>query len=178
LSQVSPEDLLLVGKVTRPHGLDGRLRILSFAQSEETFLKSRTVFLGAGSGEPRSYRVSSIRPHKNIFLLKLKALDSLEEAEKYRGASIFIKKESLVPKDEDEYYWYELIALGVYLSTGKYLGTIRQIIPTGSHDIYVVRKGDREILVPAIHDIVKEIDLVQKKMIIDDMEGLFDLNEV
>jgi 16S rRNA processing protein RimM len=178
LSQVSPEDLLLVGKVTRPHGLDGRLRVLSFAQSEETFLRSGTVFLGTGSGETRSYNVSSIRPHKNIFLLKLKGLDSLEEAEKYRGASVFIEKDTLAHKDEEEYFWYELIGLSVHLNTGQYLGTIRQIIPTGSNDIYVVREGDREHLIPATHEVVKEIDLAQKKMIICEKEGLFDLNEV
>lgn len=178
MSQVSTDDLLLVGKVARPHGIDGWLRILSFAQSGETFLRSGTVFIGAGPGETRSYVVSSIKPHKNVFLLKLKGVDSFEEAEKHRGAAIFVKKETLPPKTEDEYYWYELIGLRVHLNTGQDLGTIRQIIPTGSNDVYVVRKGNREYLVPATHDVVKDIDLSQKRMIIEEKEGLFNLNEV
>ena len=81
-------------------------------------------------------------------------------------------------KNDDEYFWYELIGLRVYLETDKYIGTIRHILPTGCNDIYIVREGKTEIFIPAIHDVVKKIDLPNKKMIISEMEGLLDLNEV
>ena len=66
----------------------------------------------------------------------------------------------------------------MYLPGGKYIGTIKHILPTGSHDIYVVRKGTKEVLIPAIHDVVENIDLPNKRMIISEMEGLLDLNAV
>ena len=108
--------------------------------------------------------------------MKLEHLDSLMEAEKYRGAEILIVEDAL--KDDDEYFWHELIGLRVYLNTGRYIGTIEHILATGSNDIYVVRDGESESLIPAIHDVVVEIDLKDRKMVIVEMEGLLNLNEV
>ena len=178
MSKVSPEDLLLLGKVVRPHGIEGALRIKSYAQSEESFLRAGTVFLRSSSGDIREYTVLSARPHKDILLMKLEGLNTLEEAEKYREASILIKRDSLPTKGDEEYFWHELIGLEVYLSEGEYVGTIRHILPTGSSDIYVVQKGKKEVLIPAVHDVVKEIDLIHNRMIISEVEGLLHLNEV
>jgi len=173
------EKWLLAGKVIRPHGLRGLLRIWSYAVSRETFLNSGTVLLKSGSGEPFEYRLESVEPYKKFFLMKLQGLNSIEEAEKLRNAAVFVRKDSLKDKGEDEYYWHELLGMSVYLDTGKFLGKIEHILPTGSNDIYIiVRQESRgELLIPAIHDVVKEIDPENKKMIISEMEGLFDLNE-
>jgi len=178
LKKVSSEDLLLVGSVTRPHGLRGLLRIRSYAQSEKSFLNAGTVFLETASGETHEHAVSSISPHQRIFLLTLKGLDSLEEAEKYRGAAIFIRKDPASRETDDEYFWHEIIGMQVYLKSGEYIGTVEQVIPTGGNDVFVVRKEESEILIPGIHDVVREIDLEGKKMIIDAMEGMLELNEV
>ena len=178
MSKVSPEDLLLMGKVVRPHGIEGALRIKSYAQSEESFLNAGTVFLRSSPGETREYAVASVRPHKNILLIKLEGLNTLEEAETYRGAAILIKRDSLPREGDGEYFWHELIGLEVYLSGGDYVGILKHILPTGSNDIYVVQEGRSEVLIPAIHEVVKEIDLINNRMIISEVEGLLDLNEV
>lgn len=172
-----PDNLLLVGKVIGPHGLGGLLRIWSYAESEKTFLSSGKVFLGLASGQTHAYRVLSVVAHKNAFLMKLEGLSTLDEAETYRNAAILIEKIGLSREEEDEYFWHELIGLEVYLNTGESIGTLKHILPTGSNDIYVVQKGEKEVLIPAIHDVVQEIDLDRKTMIISDMEGLLDLNE-
>ena len=178
MSKVSPENLLLVGKVNRPHGLGGLLRISSYAQSEESFLNAGTIFLKSGPEKLHEFAVLSVKPRKSIFLMKLDGMDSLEEAERYRGAEILIRKDSLRRESEDEYFWFELIGLKVYTNTGRHIGILREILPSGSNDIYVVRKGEAEFLIPAIHDVIEEIDLKNKRMTISEMEGLFDLNEV
>lgn len=175
----SPEDpLILVGKVVRPHGVDGRLRIRSFARSEESFLTAETVFMKCGSGAACEYRVLSVSPHKNLLLLKLEGLDSLDEAEDKRGAEIYIRRAASAPGEEEEFFWHELIGLEVFLDTGRRLGTLRDIIPTGANDIYVVKDGTREILIPAVHDVVEEVDVGKGRMIVREMEGLLDLNEI
>jgi 16S rRNA processing protein RimM len=110
--------------------------------------------------------------------MKLEGLNTLEEAEEYREASILIKRDSLSREGDGEYFWHELIGLEVYLSGGEYVGTIRHILPTGSNDIYVVQEGKKEVLIPAVHDVVKEVDLINNRMIISEVEGLLDLNEV
>ena len=167
-----------MGEVIRPHGVEGLLRIKSYAETEESFLRPEVIFLQMGSAEPCGYTVTSVRPHKNVHLLKLCGVDSLEEAEKLRGARILIRKETLSSKGHDEYFWHELIGVEVYLSRGEYVGKIKHILPTGSNDIYVVREGKKEVLIPAIYDVIQEIDLTKKRMIILDVEGLLDLNEV
>jgi 16S rRNA processing protein RimM len=177
LTQVSAGNLLLVGKVIGPHGLGGLLRIWSYSGSEASFLNAGTVFLGFVSGEINEFSVTSVRPHKNAFLMKLEGLNSSDEVEKYRGIDILINKEAIT-REEDEYFWHELLGLKVYLDTGQYLGVVSQIISTGANDIYVVKGADKEICIPAIYEVVKEIDVENEKMIISAMEGLLDLNEV
>jgi len=178
LSKVLPDNLILLGEVIRPHGTGGLLRIWSYAHSEETFLNAGTVHLKSDREEIREYRVLSVKPHKKAFLMKLDGLSSLEEAERYRGAEIMIRRDSLIRESEDEFFWFELIGLRVHLNSGRYIGTIEDILATGSNDIYVVREGKTEHLIPATNNVIEEINLDKKRMIISEMEGLLDLNEV
>lgn len=171
------EDYLLLGKVLRPHGLGGLLRVASYAESAGSFLAARTVFLEDRKGGWRKDEVVSIHPHKRALLMKLKGLNTIEEAEEVRGASIFVAKDLLGGKGEGEFFWHEIIGLEVYLKTGSYVGEVRDILSTGGNDIYVVRKGEAEVLVPAVQGIVEDIDLEAKRMVISDVEGLIDLNE-
>jgi 16S rRNA processing protein RimM len=178
LSKIPPDNLLLIGEVIRPHGLDGHLRVLSYARSEKSFLNAGTVFLKPDHERTFAYKVLSVKPHKNILLMQLDGLSSLDEAERYRGAEILINKDTLISDTKDDFFWFDLIGLKVYLNTGEYVGVLRDIFSTGSNDIYIVREGDKEYLIPAIHDVVENIDLKNKKMIIAEMEGLLDLNAV
>jgi 16S rRNA processing protein RimM len=177
LPQASSGSLLLVGMVIGPHGLGGLLRIWAYAGSAASFLDAGSVFLRSVSGEIQEYTVTDIRPHKKAFLMKLKGLRSIDEAAEYKGADIFISKEA-VGRSDEEYFWYELLGLKVYLDTGQYVGTISQIISTKAHDIYVVKEGDKEVCIPAIYEVVREIDVANKKMVISALEGLLELNEV
>jgi 16S rRNA processing protein RimM len=177
LSQISSEEFLLIGKVVRPHGLKGLLRIQSYAVSEASFYAAGSVWIRTQKGLAHKFTVVSVNKHKNALVLGLDGIDSRDKAEQYPGGEIFIKKAS-IPLDEDEYLWKDLLGLKVYLETGDYLGNITRIIPTSSNDIYLVKEGAREFYVPAVHDVVKEIDLKNGKMIILSLEGLLDVNEV
>ena len=175
MSKVGLKDLILIGQVVRPHGLTGLLRIVSYAESKETFLRAGSVFLDKGEDELFERRVVSIMAHRSVYLLKLSGLRSVDEAEFFNGAGILIRKDSVVRSDEDEFFWYELIGLDVYLITGQYVGVLKGIFPTGSNDVYVVENEGREFLIPAIHQVVKEINIAQKRMAISPMRGLLDL---
>ena len=178
MNLVLPENLIVIGKVIRPHGLKGLLRIWSYAQTAGSFFDAGTIFFSQNPEEFQAHQLISLRPQNNIFLMKVDGVFTLQDAEKYRGAKILIRKDSLTRETEDEYFWFELIGLNVFLNSGKYLGTIGDIITTGSNDIYVVRNDDDEYLVPAIHDVVEKIDLESRQMVISVMEGLLELNEV
>jgi len=167
----------VLGKVLRPHGLEGLLRVRSYAQSEVVFEKAGEVHLQSRSGTVHPHRVLSARPHKNIVLMKLAGVHSLEEAEEWRDADILVIADA-IPREEGEYLWHELIGLAVFLETGEPVGGISRIFEAGGHDIYVVGRGKNEVYVPGIHEIVKDIDLENGRMIISPMEGLLDLNAI
>jgi 16S rRNA processing protein RimM len=171
-----PESLLLIGKVLRPHGLEGLLKASSYAESPETFINLKVVHLKGVSGEFVEYRVISIKPHKKFFLLNLDGLRALKDAEQYRGAEIYVGKDCL-GRGEGDYFWYELIGLKVYSLNGRLIGEIKQILSTGSNDIFIVGDGKGEVLLPATHEVVKQIDIKNQRVIISEMEGLLDLNE-
>ena len=174
----SPAELVVLGEVTRPHGLKGLLRVKSYARSRESFLNAGKVILKDRSGKLTEFRVCSVVEHKGLLLLSLEGLHSLEQAEEYRGASVFVKKESLGELQEDEYFWHELLGLKVFLDTGQYLGRISHIIPTGGTDVFVIKEGKRELMIPAAHNVVKEINLTRQSMVITPPEGLLELYEV
>jgi 16S rRNA processing protein RimM len=177
LDKVFPEALLLIGRVTGPHGVRGLLKIESYAQSEESLLAAGKLFLRQEPGELSERKVLSSVPHKGGALIRLEGVDTRDQAEAQRGAEVLIPRAAL-SREEDEYFRHELIGLRVYLETGRYLGTVKEIMATAANDIFVVREGRDEFLIPAIHDVVKAIDLAGGKMILFEVEGLLDLNEV
>ena len=168
-------DFVRIGHVIRPHGVTGLLRIVSYAQSRETFLKAGSVFIGKANEELEECKVESIRGHGSLFLLRLSGVDLVEKAEEFRGAEIFIRKEVLTEKEEGEFYHFELLDLSVYLDTGQYLGVLKHIFQTGSNDVYVIKGQGKEYLIPAIYQVVREVNLSEKRMVISPMKGLLDL---
>jgi len=179
LDEDTAGNLLIIGKVIRPHGLSGLLRIFSYSGSGESLINAETVLLRPVQGEILEFKVVSVKAHPNALLMRLEGISSLETAEKFRGAEILIRKDTLRHESEDEYFWFELIGLEVFLNSGRFIGTLKDIINTGSNDIYVVKEGDKEFLIPALHGIVTKIDLQGKRMVIaDNIDGLLDINEV
>jgi 16S rRNA processing protein RimM len=171
------ENLLLLGKVLRPHGLGGLLRIASYAESEDSFAKKR-VFFRDPRGVLREEEVVSVQPHQEAFLMKLKGIDTIDKAEVLRGSSIYVEKRSL-EREEQEFFWHEIIGLEVFLRSGRHIGRVLNIFPTAGNDIYVVQAAgsESELLIPAVQGVVEEVDLPGRKMVISDMEGLLELNE-
>jgi len=106
--------------------------------------------------------------------MKLKGCNSISEAEKLKGVEIGIPEKWLWPLGVDEYYHFQIIGLDVYTDTGLHLGEVKDIFPTGSNDVYTVKKGRKEYLIPAIKEVIKEVDLQRKRIIIHPIEGLLD----
>ncbi len=176
-TKLIPENLLLIGKVVKPHGIRGWIKIKAYSESAATFSEVESIFVHTTDGELKEWELVSVKPYKGDFLLmELKGVDDRNKAEELRNADIYIKKD-LLQKEEGEFFWYELIGLKVYLVSGRYLGKIEQILPTGSNDVYIVKEKDKEYLIPAIEDVVKDVDIEGGKMIIEPLEGLLELAE-
>jgi 16S rRNA processing protein RimM len=160
---------LVIGKVLAPWGLRGEVKIEILTDWPDRFALLERVYLGEGI---RPYALERFRLHKGKAILKLGDCESREAAEGLRGQFIHIPVEEAMPLGEDEYYEYQIIGLGVWTREGEYLGQIREVLYTGANDVYVVGGEDREILIPAIEDVVLEVNLEGGRIIVELMEGL------
>lgn len=161
-----------IGQIVNTNGLKGVVKVNPFTDDISKFEDLKYVYIQL-KNELKKVTIEQVRYNKNQVLLKLEGIDSIEEAEKYRNFYLKTEKESQEDLGEDTYYIVDLIGLDVYSDKNKYLGKIEDVFPTGSNDVYVVKDNlGKQILIPAIADVVKEVDLKNKKMTINLIPGL------
>ena len=115
---------------------------------------------------------AATRPYKGTVSLKLEGVNSLEEAEDLRGATITVPEEMSPSLPEGEYYHFQIIDMKVHTEEDEYLGQITQILSTGSNDVYVVSKDDKDLLIPALDEVIQNVDLANNRMTVQLPEGL------
>lgn len=163
---------VLIGKIVGVHGTKGTNKIRSYAESLSVFAPGRTIFVRATGGPETSFEIDWVKPHTRTPLLSFKGVTEHSQAQALIGAELFIPKEELPELDEGAYYWVDLIGIAVFTKENEYLGRIESIIETGSNDVYVVKGDKTEVLIPALESVVKNIDLENKRMLVDLPEGL------
>ena len=161
-----------IGQIVNTNGLKGVVKVNPFTDDISKFEELKYIYIQLKS-ELKKVKIEQVRYNKNQVLLKLEGIDSIEEAEKYRKFYLKIEKKSQEELGEDTYYIVDLIGINVYSENDEYLGTIEDVFPTGSNDVYVVKDNlGKQILVPAIAEVVKEVELKNKKMVIKIIPGL------
>jgi 16S rRNA processing protein RimM len=166
--------LITIGKVLKPHGVKGELKIEPLTDHPDRFNQLRRVFLTSASGRRRECAVKAVRYMNDTPLLLLEAFDTPEKARELNGCLVQVPEEEAVPLPEGHYYWFELIGMEVESESGERLGRIVDVFPTGSNDVYVMRSGRREIYLPATKEVIKQVDRKAKRMVIRVLEGLLD----
>jgi 16S rRNA processing protein RimM len=169
------DELIPVGKISATHGIKGLLKLYSYSGNIESLLSSNTVFLKGKSGVTEEFALRSVTAHASGFILKLDDFGDIDQVQPLVGRELCLKRSQLPEPADDEYYWRDLIGLTVITDHGFVLGPIADIFETGSSDIYVVRGNSKEYLIPAIADVITEIDIPGKRMIITPLDGLLDL---
>lgn len=169
------DELIPVGKIIGTHGIKGLLKVFSYSGNIKSLQSADTALLKGKDGTLREYDVKSISAHAGGFILGLDGFSDINQVLYMNGSELCLKRSQLPVPDDDEYYWRDLIGLSVHTDQGVELGTIVDIFETGSSDIYVVRGGSKEYLIPAIADVIVHIDIPGKKMIITPLDGLLDL---
>ena len=160
---------LAIGRMGRPFGLCGELRVQLLTEYPEQLGRLRIVYLGPRM-EP--WEVEGVRLHKGAALFKLVGCDDRTTAETLRGALVQIAREDAVSLEEDEYYEHQIVGMTVVEEDGTLLGRVTEIISTGANDVYVVVGPDGELLLPAIESVILEIDLDADRMVVHVLEGL------
>ncbi|HEV2579257.1 MAG TPA: ribosome maturation factor RimM [Ktedonobacteraceae bacterium] len=173
MSEQQQTEWATIGKVVALFGVRGELKVRLLTDVPNRFEQLDVIYVGE---ERRSYPIESVRPYKGeMILLKLRGLRDANAAESLRNADLTIPLSRLAELPAGSYYQHDIIGLRVFTLDETYLGTIVDIISTGSNDVYVVKKPDlSQVLIPAIKDVIKQIDLQKHVMHIDPMPGLLD----
>ncbi len=148
-----------IGKVTGVHGLNGTLKVASFAESADTFKKGLSIAVKSEGEEGKIYIILHTSSHKHGVLLNLEGIENREEAEDLVGKEILVDRDQLPEPEEDSWYWQDLMGLDVMDHIKGYLGKITDIFPTGANDVLVVTDNGKETLVPMHKYFVESVDM-------------------
>ncbi|MBT3176416.1 MAG: 16S rRNA processing protein RimM [Desulfobacula sp.] len=148
-----------IGKVTGVHGLNGNLKVWSFAESVNTFCPGIIVLLKSEEEDGERFTIIKALSYKKGIILSLKGIDTRNLAEDLIGKEIFINRNQLPEPEEDTWYWQDLLGLGVIDHKKGFIGRITDIFPTGANDVLVVTDKDQETLVPMHKHFVESVDL-------------------
>ncbi len=167
-------ELLEIGRIVRSHGLTGRMKVLSYLESQDVLDHLEVVSVGRRVQDAVTFSLDSLQTGRKWFIMKLAGVEDKDAASQLVGSSLWMPLEKIKKLPDGEYYWHELIGLAVVTEEGRILGRIKSVFPTGSNDVYVCRGNGKEILLPAIDDVVRKIDLEQRVMVVRLLEGLAD----
>lgn len=174
-SEMEGSRLIAVGKIVKAHGVKGEVKVFPYGESMAFQSPGGKLFLG-GLSEVMNEALTlmSARSQGKTWIVRFQELTSMDEAQRIIGCEVLLPEDDLPPTQEGEYYHYQLIGLEVVTKAGVVVGILRGVMETGSHDVYSVESCGREMLIPAVEEIICEIDLKQNRMVIDPPEGLLD----
>lgn len=163
---------LEIGQIVNTFGIKGMVKIKPFTDDIRRFDKLEKVYIENKTSR-KEYEIEEVKYHKNMVLMKLKGIDNPEDANLLRQSYLLVDRENEEPLEEGVYYIVDLLGLEVYSDDNKLLGTVQDIFNTGSNDIYDVKDElGKRILLPGIPDVIKEVDLENKKIIVHLIPGL------
>ena len=163
---------LEIGQIVNTFGIKGMVKIKPFTDDINRFDRLKKIYISNKNGK-KEYQIQEIKYHKNMVLMKLEGVDTPEQADLLRQSYLLVDRADEEPLEEGVYYIVDLLGLEVYTDDNKLLGKVDDIFNTGSNDIYVVKnKEGKQILLPAIEDVIKQVDLENKKIIVHLLPGL------
>jgi len=163
-----------VGTIPRTHGLKGEFKFHPFVTEPDILNNLHHLKLQGNQEQETEQDIESLRGIPGKLIIKFKDINSIDDAESYKGHTILAPEADFKQLPKGEYYWFQIIGLNVYDKDGRHYGQVEEIIETGSNDVYVVRDGVNEVLIPMIDWVVKKIDIEEKKLIFDNVEGLIE----
>jgi 16S rRNA processing protein RimM len=153
--------LIAIGKAVAPHGVRGDVRVIPLTDFPDRFRTTETVQLEDG----RTLDIESVKYHKQFVLLKFRGIDDRDAAQALKGKLLMVGRADLVKLPDGHYYIFDIVGLKVFDETGANLGTVTDVLATGANDVYIAeREGHKPLLIPAIKDVVREIDVPGGRM--------------
>ncbi len=167
-------ELIAIGKIVGHFGYKGEVKIIPLTDFPERFKSLKQVHINY-KGQISTKAVEAVKNHGQGWLLKLSGIDDKETADQYRGSLLQVDETEVYPLPEGSYYHFQLQGLKVFDKQRGFLGELTDIIETGANDVYVVESASyKEILIPAIKQVIVSIDLQAKTMLVDLLPGIID----
>lgn len=162
-----------VGQIVNTFGIKGFLKVKPFTDEITRFEELKKVYI-VNKNEMQEVEIEEVGYQKDMVLLKLKGIDNLTQAEKYKGLYLKIDRKNAKKLPKDTYFIADLLGLEVYTDEGELLGKVEDIFNSGANDVYVVKDEitGKQILLPGIKDVLKDIDLEKEKIIVHLLKGL------
>ncbi len=165
------KQFLEIGKIVAVQGLKGEVRVEPWCDSPDFLCEFDSLYFDKGR---TPVEIEHSRPHKNIVVMKIMGVDDPEEAQKLRGRVLYMDRDD-VELEPGTYFVQDLIGLSVIdAQDGTVYGTLSEVTYTGANDVYHIKNGEKEYLIPAIPDVIEKTDIEGGKLLIRKMEGLFD----
>ena len=171
------KELVLYGKITKKHALSGEVKAIAFGGRPDALIGAKRIYLNVpGKSRPGRFDVARSGIQGNVAVLKLRGVDTPEAADELRNLEISLERDDLESPGEDEYFWTDLIGLGVRTVSGENVGEIKGLMGGAGHDILVIESpdGEREFLVPFVDRFVAQVDMDESVVTISPVEGLVD----
>ncbi len=168
------ESLVAIGKVIKPHGLRGQIKIAYFGEDPGGFRHYRKILIKDSQGIPRVYEIEEVASQPTHLILRLKGIGRREDTDLLLGKEILVPREALPPLEEGEYFWFEILGMTVETQEGKNLGTVKEVLATGANDVLVVEGKERELHLPVTKEVVRRIDREKGTIQVIRMEGLWE----
>ena len=163
---------LEIGQIVNTFGIKGMVKVKPFTDNIERFNNLEKIYIKNKSGQTE-YKIQEIKYHKNMVLIKFEGIENPEQADLLRNSYLIVDRETEEPLEPGRYYIVDMIGLDVFTDDNEYLGKLEDIYNTGSNDIYVVKnESGKQVLLPAIEDVIKNIDMDNKKVIVHLIPGL------
>ncbi|MBI5789474.1 MAG: 16S rRNA processing protein RimM [Candidatus Schekmanbacteria bacterium] len=165
-------DLVVVGKIVKCQGIKGELQLEPLTADPGRFERLKFVYVQRRDGTTQLCELEKVWYHKRRVIVKLAGYDTVDTAGTLAGSELAVKSEDLIRLAPGSYFYFQIIGLDVYTQEARHLGKVEDIFSTGSNDVYVVKDHGKEYLLPAIKDVILQVDLENKRLIINLLEGL------
>ncbi len=168
------KDYLIIGQITGTHGVRGEVKVFPLTDNTDRFKNLKEVFLSDKSGSDfRKITCTGSKNVKNLVVLEFKEITDMNSAELLKGKYLNVGRENAVALPENSYFICDLIGIKAFDTSGELLGNLSEVITTGANDVYVIdRPGKKQLLLPAIKEVVKVVDLENQKIVVDILPGL------
>ncbi|MGA3245086.1 MAG: ribosome maturation factor RimM [Bacteroidota bacterium] len=166
--------MIAVGRITRGVGLKGELNVAVLTDTMQRFEKLKTVWVGADESQTVKHTITAVRVTSSAVVLKLKEIDSRTAADSLRGQLVFVAAKDAVVPNKGSYFIHDIIGMNVETESGKTIGTVREVMELPANDVWVVGGAGGEILIPAIKDVIRSVDVQRRRVVIRPLEGLLE----